>query len=414
MRISVEAYGCTLNQGESRIMEELLERKGHEIVPPEEAQASLIMTCCVIESTERKMLKRIRQLREGKMRVIVGGCMASTMKEKVAEIDPDAVFVSTANFLKVLEQIGRVEESVPRVPVSEMKGKGSIDAIVPIGQGCTERCSYCITRLARGSLKSYPQELIVRIVARRIQEGCKEIRLTSQDTAAYGRDIDSSLPELLERVSSLGGEYRIRMGMANIANLLPILGETMKAFESENIYKFLHVPVQSGDDEILRRMRRRYSAEDFVKVCNVFRSNYPDSTLSTDIITGFPGETDDHFLASIELMERVRPDIINVTRFSPRKGTEAFNMEHRIQGWKSKERSRLLTKLRNEIASERNESLIGSTFTVLTTERVKRGTTVGRTDSYKPIVLEGELPLGRFFDVRVTSANEVYLIGEVE
>ncbi|MFQ5911409.1 MAG: tRNA (N(6)-L-threonylcarbamoyladenosine(37)-C(2))-methylthiotransferase [Thermoplasmata archaeon] len=413
MRISVEAYGCTMNQGESRIMEELLENKGHEIVSPREADASLILTCCVIESTERRMLKRIGDLEARKTPVLVGGCMASIMKEKVRNVAPDAVFISPGDVDKVLSEVAETSDISREGQEERAILYDSIDAIVPIGQGCTEQCNYCITRLARGSLKSYPETEIVTIAEKRIAEGYKEIRLTSQDTAAYGKDIGSSLPSLMSKVSSLEEEFRIRIGMANITNLLPILSETIDAFASEKVYKFLHVPVQSGDDEMLSKMRRRYRVDDFIKVCDTFRAQHPDSTISTDIITGFPGETEEQFRASIELMEKVRPDIINVTRFSPREGTSAFEMDEKVPGWKSKERSRELTKLRSRISKERNSSFVESVFKVMTTEHVKSGTTMGRTDSYRPVVLPEILPLGVFCDAEIVSVTDAYLKGEL-
>ncbi|UCD91787.1 MAG: tRNA (N(6)-L-threonylcarbamoyladenosine(37)-C(2))-methylthiotransferase [Methanobacteriota archaeon] len=413
MRISVEAYGCTLNQGESRIMEELLENKGHEIVSPKEAEASLIMTCCVIDSTERRMLKRIGDLEARKKPVLVGGCMASIMKEKVRNIAPDAVFVSPGDVNKVLREVAGTAE-IEREGIDENAiSRDSIDAIVPIGQGCTEQCSYCITRLARGSLKSYSEDNIENMVSRRLKEGYKEIRLTSQDTAAYGQDIGSSLPNVLNKVTSLQGDFKVRVGMANITNLLPILRETLDSYESEKIYKFLHVPVQSGDDRMLSKMNRRYAVDDFISVVSTFRSQYPDSTISTDIITGFPGETEEQFRASLRLMEETQPEIINVTRFSPREGTAAFEMDEKVPGWKSKERSRELTKLRSEISLKKNSSLIGSVLNVMTTEHVKSGTTMGRTSSYRPIVLPEALPLGIFCDAKVVSARDAYLIGEL-
>ncbi|MEE9223870.1 MAG: hypothetical protein V3U51_03885 [Thermoplasmata archaeon] len=219
MRVSVEAYGCTLNQGESRLMQELLEGAGHEVVEPDDAETSLVVTCCVIESTERRMLKRIRELKEKDKRVLIGGCMASIMKEKVSAVDPEAVFISPRNLEKVLEEVGEDDETSPVELVKKGLPENSIDVIVPIGQGCTERCSYCVTRLARGALRSYPEEDITASVSRRLEEGFKEIRLTAQDTAAYGRDNDSSLPDLLNHITSLDGEFRIRVGMANITNL---------------------------------------------------------------------------------------------------------------------------------------------------------------------------------------------------
>lgn len=412
MRISVEAYGCTLNQGESRMMEELLEDGGHVIVPADDAQASLIVTCCVIGSTERRMLKRIGELREQDRKVLVGGCMASIMTEKVSAVNPEAVFVSPRNLEEILDKVGEIEG----ITISERRDRipgSSIDAIVPIGQGCTEQCSYCVTRLARGALTSYSEQEIADTVSRRLQEGSKEIRLTAQDTSSYGNDIGTSLPSLLNRVTSLDGEFRIRVGMANITNLLPVLTDTLEACKSEKVYKFLHVPVQSGNDEVLARMKRRYSVSDFREVCEAFRAQFPDSSISTDIITGFPGETEEQFRSSIELMKEVRPEIINVTRFSAREGTEAFEMDDQVPGWKSKERSRELTKLRTEISLERNNSLIGKVFGVMTTEYVKQGTTIGRTDSYRPVVLPEHLPLGVFYEVEITSGTDAYLRGQM-
>jgi MiaB-like tRNA modifying enzyme len=414
MRVSVEAYGCTLNQGESRFMEELLEGAGHQIVQPDDADTSLVVTCCVIESTERRMLKRIRELKENDKRVLVGGCMASIMKEKVGTVDPEAVFITPRNLEKVVDEVGEVEKSPSEEATESVLHENSVDAIVPIGQGCTEQCGYCVTRLARGALRSYPEEEITNTVSKRLKEGLKEIRLTAQDTAAYGTDNESSLPDLIKRVASLEGEFRIRVGMANITNLKPVLDETFKAFESDKVYKFLHLPVQSGDDGLLKSMRRRYSVKDFVDICEKFRSKFPDSMISTDIITGFPGETCDQFQASMGLMKEVKPDIINVTRFSAREGTEAFDMNEKVPGWESKERSRELTKLRFKLSLERNESLIDSAFRVMTTEHVKSGTTMARTDSYRPIVLPDDLPLGSFYDVRTVSATDAYLRAELE
>lgn len=394
------------------MMEELLEDGGHVIVPADDAQASLIVTCCVIGSTERRMLKRIGELREQDRKVLVGGCMASIMTEKVSAVNPEAVFVSPRNLEEILDKVGEIEG----ITISERRDRipgSSIDAIVPIGQGCTEQCSYCVTRLARGALTSYSEQEIADTVSRRLQEGSKEIRLTAQDTSSYGNDIGTSLPSLLNRVTSLDGEFRIRVGMANITNLLPVLTDTLEACKSEKVYKFLHVPVQSGNDEVLARMKRRYSVSDFREVCEAFRAQFPDSSISTDIITGFPGETEEQFRSSIELMKEVRPEIINVTRFSAREGTEAFEMDDQVPGWKSKERSRELTKLRTEISLERNNSLIGKVFGVMTTEYVKQGTTIGRTDSYRPVVLPEHLPLGVFYEVEITSGTDAYLRGQM-
>ena len=187
----------------------------------------------------------------------------------------------------------------------------------------------------------------------------------------------------------------------------------MAAYGSDKVFKFLHLPVQSGDDAILESMRRQYTVSQFEEIVCRFRRAFPEITLSTDVIVGFPGESEEQFEATMELIRRVRPDIVNVTRFSPRDGTPAATMPGQIVGWKVKERSRRLTRLRFQIARETNERFIGREASVLVTEPGKPGTVLARTPEYRQVVLREPAAIGEFLRVKIDGARPTDLSGHL-
>src|SRR5437879_3556132 len=244
----------------------------------------------------------------------------------------------------------------------------------PIAPRLSGRWPYCIARVARGRVASYGIDSLVGQVRRHVEQGAREIKLTGQDTAAYGLDTGTNLAALLRAIAETPGEFRVRVGMADPLTVYPIQEELVAAYASDKLFKFLHLPVQSGDDAILESMRRQYTVSEFEEIVRRFRRTFPEITLSTDAIVGFPGESEEQFEATMELVRRVRPDIVNVTRFSPREGTPAATMPGRIVGWNVKERSRRLTRLRFQLAREMNERFIGSEGTVLVKAPGKPGT----------------------------------------
>src|SRR5207249_7054979 len=204
----------------------------------------------------------------------------------------------------------------------------------------------------RGRVASLRIARAVAEVRRDVDHGVGELKLTRQDTAAYGLDAGTNLAALLRAVDEIPGNFRVRVGMADPLTVHPIQDDLVDAYCSEKVFKFLHLPVQSGDDRILEAMRRQYTVSQFEDIVRTFRRAYPNITLSTDVIVGFPGESEEQFEATIELIRRVRPDIVNVTRFSPREGTPAATMSGQIVGWRVKERSRRLTRLRFQISRD--------------------------------------------------------------
>jgi len=401
LKVAIENYGCTANLAVGSRIESLLRENGIEISPVEEADLVIVNSCGVIEYTERKILKRIERLRREK-KVIVTGCLPA-----IREIKGENIIASIrGGDFKELSKILMIEER------EAMPQPFGVMAAVDIASGCLNSCSYCAVKLAKGELKSRKVEEIEKEVSSLVSRGVKEIEITSQDNSSYGADIRSSLPELLERLCRIEGDFMIRVGMMNPRTLLPILDEVLQAMKDDKIFKFFHIPVQSGSDRILEKMKRGYTVEEFLSIHEAISRNFRDFTFSTDIIVGFPGETEEDFEMTKELIRKIEPDKLNITRYSPRKGTEAYEMKD-IHGRIKKARSRELFELHREISLSLNRKLIGRVSDVLVTEKGKKGGVVGRDPCYRNVVIGEELPLGSRFRVRFAEATPTYLIAEL-
>lgn len=374
MRVYMETYGCTANLGDSKRIEAALALGGHEVVGDlEDADCIIINTCVIIERTERNMLKRIETLKKSGKRLIVAGCLPA-----VREVDAETTVVPTnlGKIRKLFDLSCEVEKVCP--------SSAGVTGILPISEGCVGECAYCIAKKARGALVSYPVETLVRIAKTYIERGVKEIQLTSQDTAAYGIDTGIRLPELIRAITSIDGDFQLRIGMMNPAAALGIADELADAFASEKVFKFLHLPVQSGSDRILGLMKRGYGVSDFRHVLETFKSRFPDMTLSTDFIVGFPTETDRDFEASLELLNEIKSTKVNIKRFSRREGTHAYDMPDILERVK-KERSRALSEASRRISLAVHRSWIGRSVEVMVT---KEGNS-SFTDYRYPIALDG-------------------------
>jgi len=417
MRIYLETFGCTMNRGDGEIM--LASLGNHEIVDsPGEAEIAVINSCGVIEHTARRVIKRVDDAKKKGCRIIIAGCLPSIDPGAVAELEPHGVLYprSTGEVSEAVEVVGAggrfigiPDADSPKSNVPKAREDKNV-SIVPIAEGCAGSCSYCATRFARGRLKSFPSASIRAEAEACVKEGATEIRLTAQDTGAYGLDSGKRLPELLERVCGVEGDFRIRVGMMNPSSIEGILDNLLEAFEHEKVFKFVHIPVQSGDNGVLEHMNRGYSAEDFLETVEKFRKYLGDITLSTDVIVGYPTEDEGAFLRTYDLIKVLRPDILNITRFSPRPGTPASNLKDMPDRYK-KERSRKLTKLQERIGKENNAPSIGRKMKVLITEVGKGDTYLARTNSYRPVILREGRP-GEFREVKITDATSSYLIGE--
>ncbi len=376
-RVYIETYGCRYNFGDSAKLIEVLKNQGSSLVSsPDNADVIIINTCTVVGATERRMLRRLSRFRD--YNLFVTGCMPAVQRE--------AIFGVCTPVIIPPDTIREAYRTINTVP-------GGGVAIVQVAQGCEGRCTYCLTRFARGTLRSFPADDILAEIRAYVQAGTPEIQITAQDVSSWGRDIGTSLPDLLHAVDNLSGNFMIRVGMMNPATVKEILDDLVNAFTSDRIFKFLHLPVQSGSDRILERMGRAYTIADFEEIVTAFRNEYPEITLFTDMIVGFCGETEQDFSASLELIDNLRPNKVNITRYSPRPFTPGCP-DKDIPGWVKKNRSRSMNTRAEKIYLSANKGYLGHQVPFVVTERIKNGSVMARSQNYLGIVINEELPVG--------------------
>lgn len=415
MKFYIETYGCTANAGDSQNLARALEEMGHIPSSLDDANVVIVNTCAVTEKSERKILRRLRLL-QGE-RLIVAGCLPAAIPKSLREIrmlssqgplNATSARQISEHFLNETGADARTSLTPSPGPCSE----SDRIAVVNIASGCNGSCTYCIVRKARGALLSRSIEDVARETEELAAQGAVEVQITAQDTASYGSDRGTNLGQLLERLEKVEGDFMMRIGMMNPNSAKSIRSELIRAFESPRVYSFLHIPVQSGSDKILQSMGRRYSSSDFLDLVSGLRSDHPDMTIITDIITGFPGETDRDFQESMRLIDLLQPDKVNVTRFSARPQTPAsklYDMPDRIK----KERSRAMTGLWLDIARKRNERYIGEVLEARITEMGRDGSMKARARNYLGLVVQGRPRLGSKVRVLVEEFNAFYVSGRV-
>jgi MiaB-like tRNA modifying enzyme len=409
MKYYIESYGCTMNYGEGDMLSRRMESLGYERVDKvDESDIVILNTCTVVETTEKRMIKRMNDLRAARKEVIVTGCMAKVQQSRISIRLPNALIVPPDmydNFSELVENRFGVGDSTKRTPYGRT-------AIIPIAQGCLGNCTYCITRFARGKLISRSIEDIAAEFKEFVESGVREILITAQDTACYGKDIGTDLPALLEELLKVEGDYKIRIGMMNPNHLKPILDRMIDCLLDPRVYRFLHVPVQSGSDAVLKAMKRHYTADAFLETIDRLRERIPDISIATDLICGFPGETEEDHKDTIDLMRRLRMDTANITRYSPRPGTDSITLPGELNGNVTKQRSQELTEVKTEVEYDVNSKLVGRKVKVLITENGKDGTMIGRTINYRPIGFRTTHDLGEYVDVEITGCAATYLTGK--
>jgi threonylcarbamoyladenosine tRNA methylthiotransferase CDKAL1 len=420
MRVYVEGYGCSQNLGETHRLAEELERSGCQSVhDPREADVAILVTCGVIGSTEQRMVRRWRALAERTPRLVVTGCLvplrASLFSGPARE---RTLFVPIRDQRQLRDRLApdptrdperRPERAVPNGPEPTA---AAVAAEVVVAQGCTSHCTYCFSRLARGPLVSVPEGAILARVAEKVRQGAIEIRLSSLDTSCWGVDLPASprLPDLLGAVAAIPGDFRVRVGMMSPQSLAPIGEAYLGAVRAPRFYRFLHLPVQNGSDEVLRSMRRGYRVDEFRYWVDRARSIFRDLMLATDVIVGFPSETEADFEATLRLIESVQPEVLNVTRFSARPLTPADRLPSLPPGT-VKRRSRQITELRLRLARGRMERWVGREETGWIVEHGHEGTSMARLTNYLPVVLTERLPLRMPVRVQIEGARSTYLLG---
>lgn len=417
MKVGILTYGCSVNKSDSELMATLLADAGFEpVFESEEPELLLVNTCIVKGPTEDKIIRKLQDLqKEGKW-VIIAGCMPKAYPKLTDRFRGFAIMgVNSFDVVEVLRnyleegKAKKVRESKEKVLPKRIRYNKFVD-ITPISQGCLGFCSFCSTKFARGKLVSYKPEKLLDEIRNSVKTGTKEIWLTSQDNGCYGFDIGTNLAELLKQVVEIPGDFKVRVGMMNPQHLKGFLDDLVEVYKNEKVFKFAHIPVQSGSDNVLKEMKRGYTVKDFEEIVSKFRKAM-DLTVSTDIIVGYPTETDRDFNETLEFLKHMQPDFLNLSKYWPRKGTVAGEMKQLPRDVIAA-RSKKVAELYSKTLKGKSKAWIGRTCSVTFTEE-RDGYSIGRNSLYKPVLVKGKSLLGRTHMVMITNAHKSELFGEV-
>lgn len=431
----IQTYGCQMNENDSERLAGQLRSAGYEAT--EEmicADLILLNTCCVRESAEKKIYGKIgelKRLKQNKPSMILGvtGCMAQKDREKIIKKAPHIDLVmGTHNVHKLGELLEEIEHSKSKVvdiweeaerasqDVPTIR-KGQISAWVPIAYGCNNFCTYCIVPYVRGRERSRTMIDILREIESLGAEGYKEITLLGQNVNSYGKDLaeKTCFTDLLREVDQIETIERVRYMTSHPRDMNKELISTVR--DSRKICKHFHLPIQSGSDAILTQMNRGYTTAYYRELVDMVREMIPDASITTDIIVGFPGETDEMFQETLEFIRSIQFDYAYTFLYSKRSGTPAANMSEQIELLTKKQRLQELMNLQNEISLAINQKLEHSIVEVMVEGSSKSdiNTLMGRTSTNKIILWKscGNEKVGQIVKVKINTAQTWVLKGEI-
>lgn len=423
MRIFVSTYGCQMNEHDSQKILSLLEEEGHESTQdPKEADCIILNTCSVREKPEQKVysaLGRLLPLKRRKPSLIigVGGCVAQQAGERLLERAPHLDFVFGTHQIQLVPELVRMagqgiracqvdtREDVGSLHYSPRTTQGQVRAFVTIMQGCDNFCSYCIVPHVRGREQSRPLQEILEEIKKLARLGVKEVMLLGQNVNSYGRTLGEPLGfvKLLEAIEDIDGIERIRFTTSHPKDLSLALIEAFVRLGK--VCEHLHLPVQSGSTRVLEAMNRGYSREDYLEKVEVLRERIPGMALTTDVIVGFPGETEKDLELTLELLEKLRFDSIYSFKFSPRPFTKAAQMHDSVPEEVKAERLRLVQELQESITTSILGECVGSLQEVLVEGPSLYGSNqvTGRTRNFRIVHMMGEASLmrGKLVQVKI-------------
>jgi len=430
--VYIETYGCSANKNNSEIIAGILRQSGYQITNNEKIAEILIINTCIVKGkTETKIKRRIQDLSnlyKSKM-IIVAGCMPETDFNSLKRINPHLLLLGihhTRDIVKLIKDyndnkltkqkggfyISNVyEEKLCSPKISTNK----LISITQISEGCLGECTFCKVKFAKGSLSSYPQAKIIKSIESDLKSGAKEIWLTSQDNASYGLDRSKNeLPELLKKILSLKHKFKLRLGMMNPNNLFPIINEMIEIYKNPKMYKFLHIPIQSASDKILVDMNRYYKIEKAEEIIKRFKKEFPDITIATDIIVGYPTETEVDHKFNIKFIEEFKPDVFNLSKFSSHKETKAGKLNIIDKEIINKRASELMD-LHRKTAKENKQKFKDKTIKVFINSKTNIPNIYeSRDENYNIILINSKDKsiLGKNIDVKIKEIGVHHMLGE--
>lgn len=433
MKVAFSTLGCRVNVYESEAMAEKFIREGYEVVEANEvADVYVINTCTVTnmgDKKSRQIINRARRLNENSVIAVVG-CYSQIAPKEVSGIPGVDVVLGTRNKGDVVYYVNKAkEEGKPQVHVEGVLKNKKFEelnieeyqdktrAFLKIQDGCNRFCTYCIIPYSRGSVCSKDPKKVLEEVNKLAEHGFKEIILSGIHTASYGLDLEGSvnLIGIIEAIEKVEGIERIRIGSIEPAFFTPEVIEKIKGFKK--LCPHFHLSLQSGCDATLKRMNRRYTAEEYAASVELLRKTLPDVSITTDVIVGFPGETEEEFNETFEFLKKIKLTKTHVFKYSPRKGTRAAEMEDQIDGSIKEKRSKLLIELSNKNEKEFIEKYIGKEMDVLVEAEHKsqQGVYEGYTKNYIKVHVPCTCTdvTGKIVGIEITEAKEEYGIAKL-
>ena len=396
-KVAFITLGCKVNQYETNAMAQQFIEKGYKIVEhTEKADIYIVNTCTVTNMSDRKsrqMLRREKELNKDAI-IVACGCYAQTAKEELEQMEEIDLVLGNNEKKDIVKYVEKyIESKIPEIKTEDvMQQKEFIEfgdviftektrAVIKIQDGCDRFCSYCIIPYARGRVRSRKLEHVISEITEIAKNGIKEVVITGIHIASYGKDFNNGykLIDLLEEINTIKGIERIRLGSIEPLIITEEFVERLKKLEK--VCHQFHLSLQSGCDETLKRMNRRYTTEQFKEIAHLLRKNFSDAILTTDIIVGFPGESEEEFKTTYKFLEEIKFYKMHIFKYSPRKGTKAEKMENQVDGNKKEERSKKLIELSNKNEKEYNQKYIGQEVEVLFEEE-KNGVWQGHTKNY--------------------------------
>ncbi len=429
----IETYGCTSNKADSYIISTALKKSNHTETTLENAQFIIINTCAVKEQTENKIKARLKYLHEKfhknpNKHLIIAGCLphiAPNYIEVIKRIIPSFAAIIDLNNIQDLPEIFQeIKTGKKNLIVKSDKqidkslfyidhSPGKITGIIPISEGCLGSCTYCCVKNARGKLRCYAPKSIIQNVKYQLEQGIKQIYLTSQDCSTYLYN-GTTLADIVKKIVFLDRKFFLRIGMINPSFLIKNTDQLISIFNLPKVYQFLHIPIQSGSNRVLKEMQRKYLISDIIDNIDILRKEFPSLTISTDIICGFPGETEYDFHRTVNLIKWLNPEILNISKYTPRPGTKAKDMEQ-INSRTIKERSIGLSNVFRNSLEHINDSWKNWEGKVLILhEGTEHNQVFGRNFAYKNVFIDNyNGDFGRFVNVKIDRVDGFNLFGNV-
>ena len=427
-KVAFYTLGCKVNQYETEAMLELFEKEGYEKAETEDyADVYVINTCTVTHMSDRKSRQYIRRMKKKNPDAIIAvvGCYSQVSPEEILSIDEVNLVMGTNDRKKIVEEVKKIDASRKVSTVDDImkvkafeeieinKTNGKTRAFMKIQDGCDRYCSYCIIPYARGRVRSRDLESIVKEVENLASNGYKEVVLTGIHVASYGKDIkdsDIKLLDVIKQINDIEGIERIRL-----SSVEPILftDEFVEAVSTmDKVCPHYHLSLQSGCDETLKRMKRRYTTEEYKAIVDRLRAATPNVSITTDVIVGFPGETNEEFDKTYEFLKDIELTHMHVFKYSPRKGTPAATMENQVDPSTKHDRSEKLLQLNEENFNKFGQKMLDKEFNVLFEQKVGDNKYEGLTENYVKVIVESDNDISeQILKVKIKDVKNEFLEG---